>query len=1308
MAPVERRRIETYTPPLPSAPVDGHVALAPSAPPPSAAPVDGDLPLYLTRAAYVEPGTASGQSVPDCGCTRPDPRAIERIGAGTATPPPRPATSGDAATVEPRGRAIGISGIRRNVGIDSLPTSTAGLGDSAVAQRLLERATERYGNGDGLRVRIGSETLTMGQLRAQLERDPERFADTLRRHGISVAEFNEVLDDALGSNVDRGTVLDLRADSALAREYRVGGPNGAVVDAHYDRPAIEARAATRRPVESRADLRSERVEGPGFFQMIADAFAEFAGLIARAFGSSWNPDTATFDGRVDDAHFRARGNEAARGPDGLALQALLAQPDGAARLRAELISQKPSSATDAQWRRAVDGYIAGLREGIATETREGRMPTLTPGEGAEVMLYLRAQGYSAEARTHVTNVLAQPEPIRAEALRLLNELPDAERANLTGLLAPNATERPAEGATDEARRAHRARALMTTGTPAERVAMFETLRRDGFRSGPGAEATADLVSAVRSSSRVPEELRARYLALVPELGIDRTYLADDFQYGLASRLEGRSVASGAALLTDVEARVHSTDDLERALVGASFHLDVRRPDAGLVPAAEQRGVVRALEAHNVSFTLPSADGASTLRVVPRGEGDAETISLERYFRDTSYRNDVLRRTGLRREGFEGMLQNVAGTLDRAGSESGVASASSTVADARRRAGDTTLSAEDRRSATQEAHWARLDLRAQEAPQNLELDLGPGSRLDTLFGLRQAGASPALEASRATVIAGRDEDVSITLRGPSSGGRAGRTHTVTVAELADVLQNPPAGKTSEEAFRERWPGLDYRETVHAFATVLGMKRSGAVETADDGSLALDLTRRHANADLNRLGERLRDSTRGNVRAPTTMSFDVASRSTADVASADRMWSSSTTGAAAGNNFYQYGWFTFGGSNSSLGYFDTRAAETDARSRYTAAGSVADPAHVMGALYGLDEYSRIDGVERQYGTAAGRPEAFLRDPRTGLPARGQDFTVLTFTGTGSAAHRTAFERSAQRIEDMFTRYGGVPASQVERQSNPTPETMYAAVEAEILRDPRAAGDRDRARSVVVYYAGHTYSDQADGVAGMGFRVNGQTQYFTPEMVARLTALARERGVNLMWVTDACRAGEYSAQPQAELDRAAIASGTMTPTATSLSSLRGAVRTYHQSLKALHATPAAQLHAPMPGWRDLEALGRAALVEGASGTGSTTALDALRARRDAVVNSAATSDGEKRVMNEYVRAIETMITERNTLAATGGFDAIANDGILTGTRTWAADRGFKTQRLGLLEDRLTTAIRANTPAIEPAEERSAPVAP
>ncbi|MFO0726389.1 MAG: caspase family protein [Myxococcota bacterium] len=1293
-----RRRTDAYTPlapelgpaPAPAADLEG--------PPPA-----DERPLYLVRPAYVERDSSSGQVAPES-CTVPDPGAVDRIGAGTPIRAPQPTTSsaGDASA---RGTPVGIGGVRRSQGIDALgPDEISGLGDLAVTGRLLRRATERYGNGDGLRVQIGEETLTMGQLKAQIERDPERFADTLRRQGISVAEFNEVLDDALASNVPSGTTLDLRAGSDLANAYRIGGPDGATVDSHYDRAATEASARGQSGAESRASLRGERVERPGFFQMIADAFAELAGLIARAFGSSWNPDTATFDGQVNDAHFRELGANAARGPEGLALQALLQQPGGEAQLRSALLAQRPESASELQWTRAVNDYLSGLTQGLSAERSAGRMPELSAAEGAEVALYLRSQGYSAAARQDVERVLAQAQPIRGQALSLLNELPAAERANLVALLTPPG-ERPARDATDEAFRTFHAQTLMSTGTPAERAALFETMRVDGFRHGPSTSASADVVDAITAGRRVPEGLRDRYLALIPRLGVERAYLANDPSYGIAHHLQNRTPEEGARFLSDIEARAHSTEDLERGLVRASFHLELTRPNAGLVPAADRARIVRSFEAHNLSFSLNATDG-SPLRIVPRGAGDASTISLDRYFRDSAYREATLARTGLNREAFERMLQNVAATVDRSGNEGGLQSDVQGLAEARARLSDPTLSAEDRRSAEFDQRFQRLDILAQEGAQNIEIDLSSGSAADRLFGLHQAGVRPGIEASKLEIANSSSMDISVTLRGPArSGGRPGAEHTVSFTDLANVLQHPPEGQTPEQAFRARWPGLDFGETVQAFAQISLMVRNGSLETADDGSLRLDLRGRHANPALNTLGAQLRDGTIGNVPAPSGLTADLGSRSTADISPVDRMWSTAASGAAAGNNFYQYGWFAFGGPTATQGYYDTQAASADARARYVAGGSRPDPAHVMNALYGLDSFGRIDGGERQLGLAVGSPESFLRDPRTGLPARGQDFSVLTFSGTGSAAQRQAFDQSAQRVRDMFTRYGGVPESQVEHLANPTPETMYAAIEGEILRDPRAPADRDRARTVVVHYAGHTTSDQADGVLGMAFDVNGQRRYFTPEMVARLTALAHERGVNLMWVTDACRAGEYANQPQAELRRAADASGTSSPTLTSLESLRAGVRDYHQSLMALRSLPSAQMHAPTPGWRELEGLGRAALAEAAAGGGSTTALDALRARRDAVLASGSTTPTERRIMTQYVAAVETMIRERGNLARAGGMDNIINHGVLTGATTWAPDRPFKTQVLGQLEDRLMTEIRARTPAIEPAVDRRRP---
>jgi hypothetical protein len=237
-------------------------------------------------------------------------------------------------------------------------------------------------------------------------------------------------------------------------------------------------------------------------------------------------------------------------------------------------------------------------------------------------------------------------------------------------------------------------------------------------------------------------------------------------------------------------------------------------------------------------------------------------------------------------------------------------------------------------------------------------------------------------------------------------------------------------------------------------------------------------------------------------------------------------------------------------------------------------------------------------------------------------------------------------------------------------------------------------------MAYFAGHTISDQTDGVAGM--MVAGRAT-FTPEQVARLTALARERGVNLMWVTDACRAGEYANAPLAELSRAARASGTYTAELGHLEGLRGATRAYHQSLKALHALPSSAIHGAMPGWRELERLGRDALREGAAGA-ATTALDALRARRDQVLADPRTTPDERRIISEYTTAIEGMRTERASLAASGAIPGVTDDAVLTGARAWQPDRPWKTQNLGRLEDRMMEELNRRMPSIRATEAPAA----
>jgi hypothetical protein len=1276
-----RRREPTFR--LPDAP-RGAVRTGPAA----AASVNGaERPLYLTRAAYVE-HVASGQAAPER-CTVPDPRAVDRIGAGTP-PPPRPAST----PLEPDARpaAAGIGGVRRRAGIDAIALEARrGLGDVETTRALVDRAVERYGAGpEGLRIRVGAETLTAGQLQAQLARDPDRVRDVLRAQGISMPELAEVLDDALGSEVTRGTVLDLRAGSELARAYRIGGAAGATVDVHLDRRPTEAAAARAPRAEASASLAGERVERPGFGQMIADAFAELGGWLARLFGGSWNPDTATFDGRVDDARFAARGEADATGSNALMLRALLAQPDGEARLRQRLLAEPPASATEPQWRRAVDDYVGALRDGL-TRAERGGAPALSRAESDQVLSYLRAAGNTPDARADVDRALAQPEPIRGHVLALLTELPEAERENLGWLLEPPG-ERPGDDATSGQRRAFEARTVMASGDPAARVALFETLRRDGFRAAPDSHAMDAAVDAVASARWVDAEVRGRYLALIPQLGVERAELASDLRSALDARPEARG-----RVLDDVEARVGSTADLERALVGAQPWVDLPAPSAGLASARQRVSILETMSAQNVRFATTDASGAR-LSIVGRGEGDATTISLDRYFRDEGYRGEVLGRTGLRREAFEGLLTNVTTTLRSAGSESMLRGAESDLAAAEAVLRDPAATREARSDAESSARMARRQLRENAAPSNVEIDLSPGSSLDRTFSLRDAGSSVGWELSRQAVIEGAGRAASLTVRGRAPSGRgAGPTHTIGSAELAALIQNPPRGSTSEEAFRARYPGLDFRETVTAMAHVHTLEETMALDRGDSPTLAVDLTRRSSLAALNTLAAQLRDGTTGNVPPPAGLRFVLPMRSTADVAATDRLWSTSTVGAAAGNNFYQYGWFTYGGPAASRGYFATREAEGHARAAFEAAGRRADPAHVFDALFRLEGHTRAASGHREIGVASGRASDFLRDPRTGHAMRPEDLSVLTFVGAGSATERDAFTRSAARVERMFRDFGGVPEADVERHVAPLPEEMYAAIEAELLHDPRPVGDRDRPRAVVAYFAGHTMSDQTDGVSGM--MVAGRAT-FTPEQVARLTALARERGVNLMWVTDACRAGEYANAPLAELSRAARASGTYTAVLGQLEDLRGATRAYHQSLTALHALPSSAIHGAMPGWRELERLGRDALREGAAGT-SRTALDALRARRDRVLADPTTTPNERRIITEYTTAIEAVRTERAALAAAAPMTGISDDGVLTGARAWQPDRPWKTQNLGRLEDRMMEEISRRIPSIRAAEE-------
>ena len=608
----------------------------------------------------VEDGAEIGQAVPNSdSCALGDRDPIRGIGASGVVPPAAPPPrTGDA----PVRDDLGV-GARRRAGIQSLSGDTGSAGQLGLTRALLSRSLEQSGGGAAqqLRFRIGDETLTAGQLRQAIDQDPAKFSDFLRAHGIAPAELNELLDDLNAGTVAPGTEIDLRPGSEIARAYRLGGPGGEVVDSHLDRGSTEAAAAREATVGDRQGLRGERVEGPGFFERIGEAFAEAAGAIARLFGSSWNPDTVTFNGRVDDAHFRDVGRRAATGDQALVMQAVLSSPRGEAELRRQLEAQRPPRATETQWNRAVNDYLQGARGALAEQTRAGTLPAMNAAEGQEAALYLRAHGYSPQAQAEVRLVLAQPPAVRGEAMRMLNELPDAERGNMLALFTPSA---PPEGeVTDAEFNADSVRGGYEQAGAEARTAIFQAFARDGFRTPATRDAAVDVVQSARLVEGLPAELRPRLYALVGQLGPERAPLLGCT--GLVAQLRHTTTPAHAQrLVGDFEAHLSSTRDLQRLLGANGAEIRLAQPNAGTISsAADQTTVVRAFDAHNLRLRAQDTGTGEPLLITARGTG-ANEISLQRYFSDRTYRDDVLRRTGMTRASFEGLLTNVSDGVRR--------------------------------------------------------------------------------------------------------------------------------------------------------------------------------------------------------------------------------------------------------------------------------------------------------------------------------------------------------------------------------------------------------------------------------------------------------------------------------------------------------------------------------------------------------------------------------------------------------------------------------------------------------------------
>ncbi len=1165
--------------------------------------------------------------------------------------------------------SITIGNRDRRLGLQSLSEADrVGKTDAEILHALVVRAETMSRSGQQLRFRFADETFSVRQLRMALETgDGSRAADLLRQKGIALPEMIELLDDVV-ANPRRmsGETIDCRPGTTTARIYGISRAGDDTVNLDRDPARLRPAAEAAPPMTRAFDMRSQRVSGPSFFTVLGEAIVEAIAAVGRLFGASWNPDTRSVNGRVDDAHFQALGRDMARSPHGAVFQLALSSAEGREALRTELMAKKPADANDAQWRRAINDMFAGMRAYFAGEEAAGRLPAgLTDADGRFALTYLRANGYNDRAAADLGLVLAQPPAVRSRLQESLASLPAAERHNLLDLLRP-----PGNGDEPDAAafNAYCVRSDFQTARPELRLAMVEVLARNGFRTPIGEPDAAQVTEAVRRAEQLPEAVRARYLALLARLGVSLAHLAAD-EHGLARRLMDLPVDDQQRLLNDVERNLGSTSTIMRMIAHASLGLRLVRPEAGVIRSErEEAQVLTTVRRRNITLAL------GELRVSVDGAGGA--ISLARYFAEPSYRSETLGRLGMTREAFEGFLQNTAESF-RVGNDEvrgAAAHGSGEVTQAWSMINDPAATPDLRRSGWADLHRARLQNEIGFGASNVEIDISEGSTADRLFGLRARDRdAPLYGFGAATLSSQALPPFAIVAR-----GRGGAEVRISRQEMAEVLTDPlPAGVSRAQLFRERYPGLDFRDTLAAFAHVTRLAQSTGLRAFRVGDgYAIDLRRRTGDRALDALRARINDGRDGNIARPSFLEAALPLRST-ERATPLTFHSNAEIGAVAGNNWFQYGVF-----NHRQGYFSARAV--------LAATERAPGLRGFGrALFGLDDESQSRPLARggstlETGEATGEVERMF-----GAGTRPADVRVMTFAGRGSAADERAFRLSSNAIvRAAALGDDGIPAENILRHEGvPTPREMFDEIRVQLLREPRP-------RTLVVHFAGHTGSHAAD-VSGFLVRdANGRRAFFGPAELRELNRIAVSEGVNLTWVTDACRGGEYVEQARAETIARLAAAGRLPPSVASLDQLRRGTVDVFRAFE--YVSERRQPPAPYPSDRALARLVQRALHDGLD----SEAMRELRAQSERLASNEAIPDPDRRLLAMFVASTEDVLTARAALRSEPSLPAdMLDHPFLTGDLRWAKGRRFMAYQLGPLYDRMSAALRARMPAMRAA---------
>jgi len=1163
-----------------------------------------------------------------------------------------------------------LNGIQ-NVPLSMPPDQAAVRTDLQVCNDLLQGAKDKK-----IILLFGSpaKQISPGQLKSEAG-DPARFADFLRANGLTLADFNQIIDDTLQNPSSTGGTLNLTPGSETCQKYGVGNAADCVTTHLRPANAASTEAQGHKDLGTALKLESskEDVSNPGFFRALGDAFVEFFALIGRGFGSDWNPETITFNKDHIEAHFRGVGADLVT-KQGPAMQAMLSTTQGKNEMRSQLLSHRPPNVGEDIWPKLVEQVITGASEQIAKQNAK-LPPDLSPAEQTAVLDYLREHDFSPEANAKISSVYTFPDAgLRKEALLSLPRSPENEANNMFALFhAPDGV-RPLDG--PEAREWALQTAMHSDIGADGRKAIFDTLRQAGFRASPGSLEVKCLTNAVLEGGGIePASLRDRYMRELPHLGLSRMAMAGEGSYSLPKQLkqikanEGEEAAN--QFMANLEKNNNSTSNLRYIIARSEGFIRIYDPNVKALSKEQGALVVSVFEGRKIELKATTI-GVDAHDVVISAHGPAgpNTIDLSKYVKDPVYARDTLKSLGMGKEAFDSLLFNTAQSVkfapENVTARRGEINARlSVIGEDIDKPG---ISAETRAELSAERERLIVEgggLQAlREGTGLLTIDIRPSSATYKQFALdiTKKPADPLLLMASSVLVGPGSVQFFVKLTDPGA--------KVSSTEFAQMLKQPDA----EAQFKAKYPKLDFRDTVLAFAYIANAPGGGVKVAGTEINLASSVEIKYKV-----LGDKIRDKKDGNLSDKLPPFLQAAFGGNVNIAPDDPnyMIDNAPVSVFSPVDRFQY---SHGGNAGATESAETRAS---AKKYMAASGGKKEPANVFRALFDMDNH--VDkGSTWENGQVVGDQSAFV-----GL--KPEQVHVISMNGDDAkASMRASFRSDSKIIKSTFEDFGGVKDVTIV-DPNPTGEDAYGALEAKILSTP--AGE-----AVVFAYSGHGAKD------GLVFK----GKWLSSADLKRLMETAARRGVAFMVISSACHSGErVQVARERMLDKLETA-GQLPPQIRQLDNLRAGTIDFQEGFGSLAAIPAASRTPGFPTPDQISALAAKALKDG-PGSKAAQDLKALSDKASAERNNFfntynAVPDGTPAQVKakskaaqqvNYLdgiismhRGLDRIQTAKTDLAASQPPlpSGILNNKVLTGVTAIRAGDSFTMNNLGPLSDVIT----------------------